>query len=222
MPIKEVKKEIASKLPVDPATRSPSPVEEKNNMSVRDKINRFKMNETADNNFQQSLLSSRRPRKTPIPTNPVTAKTITPSSNIVVSAKAFEPEETETEQNDKKVPLSDREVLSSPGQISVKGLAHRFSFSLKSSSHPDCLSQIRTLSGNKDFQQKAEVDTKKLLRPIARNKDGSPPSVPPKLDPKKIKGRVTNAMLLPCHENVKAMTLKERIEKLQSQSQPKL
>ena len=59
LPIKEVKTEIASKLPVDPATRSPSPVEENSNMSVRDKINRFKMNETLDNDFQRSPQSSR-------------------------------------------------------------------------------------------------------------------------------------------------------------------
>jgi len=186
-------------------------------MSVRDKINRFKMSETANKNFQLSPLSSRRPRKTPIPSNPVTMQTMTRSSNSVLPAKTIESKVEIMEDTS----LSDKEVLSSVDQLSVKGLAHRFSTTLVSSSQPDCLAPTTTFNGNKDFQQTG-VDTKKLLQPIVRKKESSPPSMPPKFEPKKVKGRVTNAMFLPFHENGTSMTLKERIEKLQSQSQPKL
>lgn len=160
------------------------------------------------------MIRIRRPRKTPIPANPAATKTMTQSSNDVLSAKTIESKKVENNERDKKVHPSDKEIISSPDQISVKGLAHRFSTSLKSSSQPDCLSQTRPFSGNKDFQQvifstsyhlsfnqKAEVNMKTLLQPIPSNEESSQPFVPPKLEPKKIKGRVTNAMLLPCHEN---------------------
>ena len=139
---------------------------------------------------------------------------MTQSSNHVLSAKTTESKNVEINERDKKDHPSDKEIISSPEQISVKGLAHRFSTSLKSSSQPDGLSQTRTFNGNKNFQQvifstshylsfiqKADVDMKTLLQPIPRNEESSQPFVPPKLEPKKIKGRVTNAMLLPCHEN---------------------
>jgi len=76
-------------------------------------------------------------------------QTMTRSSNSVLPAKTIESKVEIMEDTS----LSDKEVLSSVDQLSVKGLAHRFSTTLVSSSQPDCLAPTTTFNGNKDFQQ---------------------------------------------------------------------
>ena len=144
-PISKLETPIAPKLESDPdRIRSHSPVEE--SMSVKDRVNRMNLNETAKRESQLSPLSSRhvinlsalqrignknliifrrhfQPRKTPIPPKPVisspkrtTSPVVNPTTYVAVSNQV---------QNTSQ--RLDKEENSSSGKVSVQGLAKRFS-----------------------------------------------------------------------------------------------